>query len=107
MVYIQLGVAIVASFVAWGMAEEFYNILNCRIVPEHPSGRNRAVVCRVNQSQCICQFARVLPDQRLKIGMVAYFSIVEASCQFRQSFSAVSCVYHAEESFKFFLFFQQ
>ena len=106
-VYIQLSVAVGASFATAGVPQEFYYIFHSGIIVENPSGSNGTMVGRVNQGQCICQFARLLPDYCVNVGMSADFSFIKAFDQFSQSFMDIFCPYHVEESFKFFLALQQ
>ena len=106
MEYIQLRMAIVASFFASSVSQEFYNKFHFRIIVKYPSGSDGAVIGGINQSQSVCQSAWVLVDEHVKIGMLANLSRIKFFDKSRYSFMDMFCTYHTEKSFKFFLVFQ-
>ena len=99
--------AIVATFVAGSMTQEFYNKFHFRIIVKYPPGSNGTIISGINQSQCVCQSAWILFDEHVKIGMLTNLSGIKFFNEFRYSFMNILRTYHAKKSLKLLLILQQ
>ena len=75
---VELGVAIGTACKAGGMAQLLDDELHAWVVVQYPSRRDGTVIGRVDQSQCIGQFAGVMLDQWFEFDILAYATSVDS-----------------------------